>query len=143
MATWESYRSAYVGRYGVEPVRNATVNGQLAQFVSRIGVNEAPSVAEFYVGHNEAFYKRSAHSVGLMLKDAEKLRMEWITGRTVSTQLPRNAAPIKSFAEQDREHSMARWEEMTGRVHPDRQNQMSGSVIDITPAHNVGLFLEN
>ena len=39
------------------------------------------------------------------------------------------ASPV-SFASQDREDGMRRWEEMTGRVHPDRQNP---SVIDITP----------
>lgn len=68
-------------------------------------------------------------------------KAEWVQGHVA--QQPRQMPQIKSFAEQDREHSMARWEEMTGRVHPDRQNQMSGSVIDITPSHNGGLFLEN
>lgn len=41
--------------------------------------------------------------------------------------------PAQSFAERDREAGMARWEEMTGRVHPDRQ-QHAGAVIDITPS---------
>ncbi|WP_374520343.1 hypothetical protein [Hydrogenophaga sp.] len=40
-----------------------------------------------------------------------------------------NAAP-KSFAEQDREAGMRRWEEMTGRVHPDRQQ--GGAVFAVT-----------
>ena len=40
----------------------------------------------------------------------------------------------QSFAQQDREASMARWEAMTGRVHPDRQRPANDHcVIDITP----------
>ena len=43
-------------------------------------------------------------------------------------------APV-SFAQQDREEAMCRWERMTGRVHPDRQQQRQhgGEIIDITP----------
>jgi len=39
----------------------------------------------------------------------------------------------KTFAERDREAGIARWEEMTGRVHPDRQKTHQGHVIDVTP----------
>jgi hypothetical protein len=83
--TWDAYKSAYLRRYGAEPVRNATVNGQLAQLVGRLGAEESPHVAAFFVGHKDAFYVKGAHSVGLLLRDAEKLRMEWVTGRQVST----------------------------------------------------------
>lgn len=79
--TWTAYATAYAVRYRVEPVRNATVNGQLANFVSRIGAVEAPPVAAFYVRSNNARYVSSGHSVGMMLMDAEKLRTEWATGR--------------------------------------------------------------
>lgn len=34
--------------------------------------------------------------------------------------LPSTRAERKSFAQQDREAGWARWEEMTGRTHPDR-----------------------
>lgn len=146
--TWVAYRSAYVGRYGVEPVRNATVNGQLAQIVARLGVEEAPQVASFYVGHGDAFYTRSGHSVGLLLKDAEKLRMEWLTGRNVVALPQRAKQPVmKSFAQQEREAGWLRWEEMTGRKHPEMEkiraaeSGFAGDVIDITPRGN-GLLLE-
>jgi len=82
--TWTEYASAYRQRYGEDPVRNAKVNGQLAQLVSRLGVIEAPQVAAFYVGHSNAFYVRSMHSVGLLVQDAEKLRTEWATGRRMT-----------------------------------------------------------
>lgn len=50
---------------------------------------------------------------------------------------PRAAAraPVaQSFAQQDREEGMRRWEEMTGREHPDRRPAPRG-VIDVTPHH--------
>lgn len=86
-STWEAYSKAYLDRHKTEPVRNATVNAQLGQFVKRLGHEEAPLVAAFYLTHNDQFYVRNLHAVGLMLKDAEKLRTEWATGRkTTSTQ---------------------------------------------------------
>lgn len=83
-ATWDAYSQAYERRYNTKPVRNKTVNGQLANFVKRLGESEAPLVAEFYVNHPNAFYVRNMHAVGVMLRDAEKLRTEWFTGRIVT-----------------------------------------------------------
>lgn len=80
--TWTAYEAAYQRRYSVAPVRNKTVNGVLAQFVSRVGAEEAPKIAEFYVGHNWKLYVNAVHPVQLLLRDAEKLRTEWATGRT-------------------------------------------------------------
>jgi hypothetical protein len=79
--TWDAYSAAYEARYGVHPVRNATVNGQLANLVGQLGAEEAPQVAAFYVNHEDPFYLKKAHPVGLLLGDAQKLRMEWKTGR--------------------------------------------------------------
>lgn len=88
--TWKAYSDAYKARYGVSPVRNATVNSQLAAFVKRIGSEEAPMVAASFVAHNDQFYVKAAHPVGLMLRDAEKLRMEWATGSRITTTTARN-----------------------------------------------------
>lgn len=82
--TWDAYREAYKIRYREEPIRNATVNAQLAQFVKRIPLEEAPLVAEFYLTHNDAFYVKQLHPVGLLLKDAEALRTQWARGRAVT-----------------------------------------------------------
>lgn len=79
--TWEAYASAYRRHYNADPVRNAMVNGQLAQIVGRLGAEEAPQVAAWYVGHQNRFYVGAGHSVGMLLKDCEKLRTEWATGR--------------------------------------------------------------
>lgn len=82
---WNAYRKAYTKRYGTEPVRNATINGQISQFVTRIPIEEAPLVAAFYVEHGGAYYVRSMHPVGALLKDAEKLRTEWATQRQMTS----------------------------------------------------------
>ena len=83
--TWASYSTAYCARYGVEPVRNATVNSQIASFVKRIGASESPLVAAWYVASNTAYRVKSKHSVGCMLQDAEGLRTEWATNSTVTS----------------------------------------------------------
>ncbi|QUN28726.1 hypothetical protein KB879_01765 [Cupriavidus sp. KK10] len=94
-ATWEAYAAAYFDRYGVEPVRNATVNGQLAHLVGRIGGEEAPHVARYYVGHNATLYVRAGHPTGLLVRDAEKLRMEWATHRQVPDTPPPKFDPTE------------------------------------------------
>ena len=82
--TWDAYAQAYELRYGVEPIRNARVNGQLAQFVGRIPAEEAPAVASYYVRHQNGLYVSAMHPTNLMLRDAEKLRTEWATNRQMT-----------------------------------------------------------
>lgn len=89
--TWQAYSDAYERRYKAKPVRNATVNGQISSFIKRIGYDEAPHVAEFYVYHNNSFYVQKMHTVGLLLADAEKLRTEWATKTTVTQTQARQA----------------------------------------------------
>lgn len=81
---WDAYATAYQARYGVPPVRNAKVNSQIGRFVSSVDSGEAPEIAAFFVGHNDSFYVKRGHPVGLLLADAEKLRTEWRTGRSVT-----------------------------------------------------------
>lgn len=99
---WESYRGAYLKRYGEEPTRNARVNGQLAQFVGRLSREEAPLVAEFYLSHNDSFYVKSLHPVGMLLRDAEALRTQWARGRAVTgadaREVERKQSTFNAFA---------------------------------------------
>lgn len=83
-AIWEAYAFAYERRYSVPPVRNAKVNGQLTNLLTRLGAEEAPAVAAFFVGHNNRYYVQKMHSVDSLIADAEKLRTEWATGRRVT-----------------------------------------------------------
>jgi hypothetical protein len=82
--TWKLYATAYFDRYKTEPVRNAKVNGQVKQFVKRLGFTESPFVAAFYVQSNTAYYVQRGHSFDGLLADAEKLRTEWATGNTMT-----------------------------------------------------------
>ncbi|MDP3761528.1 MAG: hypothetical protein Q8R01_13530 [Ramlibacter sp.] len=82
--TWEAYRQAFKARHGEEPIRSAAVNGQLAHFVSAVGLEEAPKVAAFYLKSNEPFYVNQLHPVHVMLRDAQKLRTLWRTNGAVS-----------------------------------------------------------
>ncbi|MHB1750707.1 MAG: YdaU family protein [Acidithiobacillus sp.] len=101
-ATWLSYASAYIGRYGVEPVRNAKVNGQLKQLVGRLGAEEAPHVAAWYVAHNGQLYVRGKHPVDLLLRDCEGLRTEWARGQQITDhdarQVDRKQTNLNAFA---------------------------------------------
>jgi len=80
---WDLYAGAYLGRYGVLPVRNATTNSKMRQLVSRIGI-DAPYVAAFYVNHDNRYYVQCMHAVGALLHDAEKLRTEWATNTFIT-----------------------------------------------------------
>jgi hypothetical protein len=100
--TWRAYAVGYHARYGASPVRNATVNAQMANFVKRIGHEEAPAVAAWYLAHNGRYYVQNLHPVSAMLKDAEKLRTEWFTRRqmtsTEALQTDKTQTNLNAFA---------------------------------------------
>ena len=83
-AVWRAYGEAYQTRYAVAPVRNAKVNALVKQLVQRLGAAEAPMVAAWFVSHSGAWYVKVGHSLDGLVKDAEKLRTEWATGRSVT-----------------------------------------------------------
>lgn len=84
-ATWESYAGAYRRRYGVEPVRNSKTNAHLCQLVDRLGAEEAPPVAAFFLAHNKPLYVSARHPTNLLVQDAEGLRTQWATGVKATT----------------------------------------------------------
>lgn len=102
-ATWEAYSGAYKQRYHVDPTRNATVNGQLANFIKRVPAEEAPAIAAFYVEHNHGLYLNSGHAIGLLLRDAEKLRTEWLTGKRITRNTVRAVETSDHFTTQLKE----------------------------------------
>lgn len=89
--TWLAYANAYRKRYGVDPTPNAKVRSQLSQFIDRVGIVDAPEIAEFYVRHNKAWYVSHQHPVGSLLADAEGLRTQWLNGRVVTDTEARQA----------------------------------------------------
>ena len=94
--TWDAYTIAYLERYGVEPVRNAKVNAQVAQLVQRLGAEEAPQVAMFYVTINDSFFIRASHEFGLLASRAEGIRTQWLTGRQVNAVTARQMENTKA-----------------------------------------------
>jgi hypothetical protein len=91
---WQSYFDAYTLRYGVEPVRNGRINAQVSQLGKRLGA-EAVEVVKFYLTHNDGFYLKNSHAIGLCLKDAESLHSQWKRGVTIT------ASKVKQFEKQN------------------------------------------
>ncbi len=92
---WETYRLNYRRRYGVEPVRNAKTNSHIKALVTRLGEEDAKKVVEFFMDHNEGFYLKRTHDIGLCLKDAESLRTQMLRNKPVTT------TDIRAFEKQD------------------------------------------
>ncbi|WP_448129940.1 helix-turn-helix domain-containing protein [Stenotrophomonas rhizophila] len=83
--TWAAYRTAYRLRHGVDPVRNAKVNANVRDLVKRLGREEAPHVAGWFLGVNEKYAVKRMHDLGVLLAGAEAYRTQWATGRQVTT----------------------------------------------------------
>jgi len=98
-AVWHAYAEGYRARYGVEPVRNAAVAGQIAMFVRRVPAEEAPEIARWYCQHRGARYVAGMHPIRLLLYDAEKLRTEWITGRQMTASAARQQDRVAATAD--------------------------------------------
>lgn len=83
--TWAAYCTAYQARYGVAPVRNAAVNANVKSLVKRLGYEEAPLVAAWYVASvNEAFVVKNSHGVGVLVNQAESYRTQWARNQAVT-----------------------------------------------------------
>lgn len=77
-AVWQAYSVAYRAKYGTLPVRNATVNSQVAGLVKRVGAPDAASLAAAYLKQASKTYE--FHPISLLLRDCEKLMTAWKTG---------------------------------------------------------------
>ncbi|HCE9490691.1 TPA: helix-turn-helix domain-containing protein, partial [Pseudomonas aeruginosa] len=113
-AIWSAYAAAYHHRYGTHPVRNSKVNGQVRDLLKRLGAEEAPAVAAYFVGINDAYLIRNCHDLGSLLAKAESYRTQWATDRqmngTTARQLERTQANLnaaKEAAESIREEGRA------------------------------------
>ena len=90
-ATWSAYATAYENRYKTAPIRNAQINGMIAKFVKSVPQDEAPLIARYYINMNTQFYVQKLHPVKLLLADADAIRTQWATNRTVSATAARQA----------------------------------------------------
>ncbi|ASC96355.1 helix-turn-helix domain-containing protein [Pseudomonas aeruginosa] len=102
-AIWSAYAAAYQHRYGTHPVRNSKVNGQVRDLLKRLGAEEAPAVAAYFVGINDAYLIRNCHDLGSLLARAESYRTQWATDRQMNgataRQLERSQANLNAAKE--------------------------------------------
>ncbi|MEQ6437196.1 hypothetical protein V8Z74_19515 [Comamonas sp. w2-DMI] len=78
--TWVAYAIAYHGRYKDWPLWNASVAGQISQFIDKVGAERAPRIAVHYVRRvEEKFICDQLHPVGLLLRNSQK----WATQQQV------------------------------------------------------------
>ncbi len=94
--TWEAYSLAYTERYGAGPVRNSKANALCCQLVDRLGTEEAPKVAAFYLRSQNRWYSTKGHAIGPLVADAEKLRTEWATGNQLTETAAREADRLQT-----------------------------------------------
>ena len=87
--SWANYAFAYRKRYGTWPVWNAQAGGVLGRLIERIGAEEAPKVAAFFVGINDALLIARCHPLSQLLANAEGYRTQWLTGRQINTTTAR------------------------------------------------------
>lgn len=112
--SWRAYKAAYETRYGEPPTWNAKTAGQLRSFVNRVPAADAALVAAFYLTHNDAFYVKAMHPVGLLLRDAEKLRTEWATGRRMLGATARDVERMQ--------HSSDVWDQAAAALREKRSD---------------------
>ena len=83
--TKQAYSDAYEFRYGVPPVIDKMANIRIKAFCQSIAANECAAVAQYYLQNNSRFYVEKGHPPTLLATDAAKLRMEWATGRQITS----------------------------------------------------------
>lgn len=140
-ATWAAYSAAYEVRYGTKPVRNQAVNAKVKAFVQRIGFDESPAVAAFYVDRvNESLVLRKVHDVGLLLSGAEGYRTQWVSGTSVAE------SAAETYAQRAARQRMQEAAPMAARKAPGQANAfdaaqrfMRSDVIDVTPSQQQAL----
>lgn len=95
-ATWKAYADSYFNRYGADPVRNAKANKMISDIVKRLGADEAPQVAFYYVTINDSFYLRTLHDLGNLLAKCESIRTQWATGNQMTSVTARQIENTQS-----------------------------------------------
>lgn len=89
---WVAYALSYHKRYASWPVWNRSQAGKISNFIERVGLENAPIVASFYVKQvNEQGVVLNMHPLGMLLASAEKWLAQAETGRMVTRESARQA----------------------------------------------------
>lgn len=93
---WNSYSQAIASRHnGNMPPRDAEANSLCKRFVAKIGIDDAPTVAAYYVTLNEHLYVQSLHCLNLMVRDAKKIYMLWKENGQMTNRQARDADQLQ------------------------------------------------
>ena len=93
---WNAFFDAYRERYGIEPVRNLTVNSQVSALRKKLGTEEAIKVVRFYLTHNDSYFLKNTHTFGHCLSSAETLRTQMLRGKPITGN------DVRGFEQADR-----------------------------------------
>lgn len=107
---WQAYKSQYFARYHIQPVSNATVMGQCKNLIDRVGQDAAIPVVRFYLTHNDQWYVKKMHPMGLCLSDAESLHTQMMSGK----QMTQSAAQMTDRSQTTMEAARGAIERLKG-----------------------------
>jgi hypothetical protein len=85
---FEAYGAAYKLRHGVEPTRGHRSNSICKDLASRVSVEEAAGIAQYYVSGTERLYEAAKHPLTLLARHFDKFRTEFLTGRRPAAEQP-------------------------------------------------------
>ena len=71
-------------------------NGIISKFVKAVGQEDAPSIARFFINISNQFYIQKLHTVKLLIADADAIRTQWLTNRTVTASQARQADTMQT-----------------------------------------------
>lgn len=117
VGVWKAYSEAYEKRWGVIPPRHQVNNTLAKRVAEKLGMEDGPKVAEFYLTHNDRFYLSTKHALNILLRDADKLYTEWKLGRASTyddairgERRASNVNAARDFMEMDPKDNI--WEDM-------------------------------
>lgn len=90
-SVWRAYTEAYEKRYGVAPSSNKDTARHAKNLAEAMPIEEAISVAHFYLTVNSAWYVTKAHDIRWAAQDANSLRTQMLTGQRVTQAGARQA----------------------------------------------------
>lgn len=96
---WSAYKQAYLARYGAPPVVSAHNNGVLANLEKRLPAADLPSLCAWFVNHNKAWYVDRGHALSALLKDADGLYTQYLTGNQTTSTGARQGERKDAFAD--------------------------------------------
>lgn len=86
----QAYKEAYFMRYKVEPAtENEEFNRKIKGLHKKFGKDESIGLVRFYLGHNDSFYIKSMHSIGVCLLHSDALRTQMLKGKAITSTMVR------------------------------------------------------